>query len=69
MKAWIDLFSTDYGLMSVGAVGTPEWLKTRRGPLGEFLLDHGAKALLIACNARLYGWKIWRAVWIISRKW
>ncbi len=36
---WVWMIPLPDGLMSVGAVGTPEWLKTRRGPLGEFLLQ------------------------------
>lgn len=36
---WVWMIPLPDGLMSVGAVGSPEWLKTRRGPLGEFLLE------------------------------
>lgn len=43
------LYVADSGHAPYGERST-DWIRARSAVLGEFLLDHGAKALLIACN-------------------
>ncbi|SDE08721.1 NAD(P)/FAD-dependent oxidoreductase [Aquimonas voraii] len=38
-SGWMWMIPLPHDVMSVGAVCTPEYLKTRRGPLDQFLLD------------------------------